>query len=108
MKFKKGDQVLITGGKDKGRKGEIIRILPKAMKVVVRGINLYTRHVKPSAGKSGEKKVIERPLLLAKIAIINEKGQADRIGYQINKDGSKTRIYKKTGTVIKAHEQIKK
>jgi large subunit ribosomal protein L24 len=102
MKFKVGDQVLITAGKDKGRKGEITKVLPKDGKVVVRGINLYTKHIKPFMGQSGDRKVLERPLHTAKIAILNDKGGADRVGYQVNKDGSKTRIFKKTGKPVTA------
>lgn len=102
MKFKLGDQVLITAGKDKGKKGEIVKVLPKKNQVVVEGMNLYTRHqpAMPALGKPGEKITRERPLDTAKIAIINDQGEPDRIGYKINKDGSKVRIFKKTGEVI--------
>ncbi|HCR80913.1 MAG: 50S ribosomal protein L24 [Candidatus Pacebacteria bacterium GW2011_GWB1_47_8] len=100
MKLMVGDTVLITAGKDRGKKGEIIRVIPKKRLVVVAGINLYTRHVKPYAGRSGEKTTRERPLPLSKVAIINEKGQPDRVGYVVTKDGKKQRVFRKTGTVI--------
>lgn len=100
MKLKIGDQVLVTMGKDKGRKSEIVKVLPKKDKVVVRGINLYTKHVKPMAGRSGEKKVLERPLSTASVAILNDKGVADRIGYKIKEDGTKVRVFKKTGQEV--------
>ncbi len=110
MKFKVGDKILVTAGKDKGRKGEISLVLPKKDRVVVRGMNLYTKHIKPQQGKAGEKKVLERSLPTANIAILNNKGEVDRIGYKVSKDGSKVRIYKKTGKVIveKAREETKK
>jgi len=109
MKFKVGDKILVTAGKDKGRKGEISLVLPKKDRVVVRGMNLYTKHIKPQQGKAGEKKVLERSLPTANIAIINSKGEVDRIGYKVNKDGSKVRIYKKTGKIIveKTKEEAK-
>lgn len=100
MKFKTGDQILVTAGKDKGKQGKIVRVVPDKDRVIVEGVNLYTKHVKPSGERSGDKIRSERPLPVANIAIINDKGQADRIGYQVSKSGAKERIYKKTGKVI--------
>ncbi len=112
MKFKVGDEVIITGGKDKGKKASITRVIPAKDKVVVEGINLYTKHVKPMGGQAGDKVVLERPLPTAKIAILNEKGNPDRIGYSVDKKGSKTRVFKKTGAVVpenkKQQEEKKK
>ncbi len=99
MKFKINDQVLVTAGKDKGKKSKIIKIIPKSNKVVVAGVNLYTKHIRKTQGKAGEIVRKERALPLANIAILNEKGQVDRIGYII-KDGAKARIFKKTKTII--------
>ncbi len=102
MKFKVGDKVLVTAGKDKGKKSEIVKVLPKKNKVIVKDVNLYTRHRPPMPvlDKPGEKITKERPIDPAKIAVINDQGEPDRIGYKINKDGSKVRIFKKTGEVI--------
>ena len=72
-KFKKGDNVLITSGKDKGKTGEIIRIIPKHDTVVVKGLNLYKRHVKPTQNTSGGIVSKERPLPTAKISKIEAK-----------------------------------
>lgn len=105
MKFRTGDQVLVTAGKDKGKKSTIARVLPKQNKVVVADANLYTRHRKPMMGQAGEKVTLARPLATAKIAILNDKGQPDRIGYRVAKDGSKERIFKKTGKVIPTQEK---
>lgn len=100
MKFKVGDTVLVTAGKDKGQQGKILRVLPKAGTVVVQGVNLYTRHRKPMGGQAGERVRRERALPLAKIAILNpETKLADRIGYKIEK-GEKIRIFKKTGKTV--------
>lgn len=100
MKFKVGDQVLVTGGKDKGKKGRVVRVMAAAEKVIVEGANLYVKHLKPISDRAGQKLSLPRPLPTAKVAIINDKNQADRIGYQIAKDGTKTRIFKKTGQPI--------
>lgn len=101
MKFKVGDQVLVTGGKDKGKQGKIVRVLPTIDKVVVEGLNMYVKHMRPYAGRPGEKIKKERPLPTANIAIMNpETKKVDRVGYTVAKDGSKTRIFKKTGKAI--------
>lgn len=100
MKFKVGDQVLVTAGKDKGKKGAIIGVLPAKDKVVVENVNIYVKHVKPMGDRAGQRMTYPRPLPTANVAIINDKGQADRIGYSIAKDGSKTRIFKKTGQAV--------
>ena len=70
-KFKKGDTVLITSGKDKGKTGEIVRLLPKVDRVVVKGMNLYKRHVKPTQNVSGGIVTLERPLHTSKISLID-------------------------------------
>lgn len=100
MKFKVGDTVIVTAGKDKGQQGKIIRTLPKENKVVVQGVNMYTRNFRSYMGQPGRTERKERPLDLGKIAIYNsETKQADRIGYT-EKEGKKVRIYKKTGKQI--------
>lgn len=100
MKLRVGDQVLVTAGKDKGKKSEIVKVLPKEEKVVVKGVNLYTRHVKPMGDRAGEKRQIERPLAVGKVAILNDKNQPDRVGYKVMADGRKERVFKKTGKAV--------
>ncbi|OGJ37278.1 MAG: 50S ribosomal protein L24 [Candidatus Pacebacteria bacterium RIFOXYB1_FULL_39_46] len=100
MKLQVGDKVLVTTGKDHGKRGEVIRVLPEKNAVIVKDMNMYSRHIKPYGGQAGDIKRQERPLGMGKVAIINDKGQPDRVGYKLNKDGSKTRIYRKTGAVI--------
>ena len=108
MKFKTGDQVIITAGKDKGKKGQIVRVLPKKNQVIVKDANFYSRHIKPQGKRSGEIKKMERPLDLGKIAILNDKDQPDRIGYRVTKNGRKERIFKKTGKVMPELKKEKK
>jgi large subunit ribosomal protein L24 len=102
MKLRVGDKVLVTSGRDKGKRSEIAQVLPKENKVVINDINLYVKHIKPMGDRSGDRVRKERPMDVAKIAILNEKDQPDRVGYKVAADGTKVRIYKKTGTVIAA------
>jgi large subunit ribosomal protein L24 len=108
MKFKVGDQVIVTAGKDKGKTSTIVRVLPKEEKVVVEGVNLYTKHVRPMGDRPGERVRRPRPLPTAKIAILNDEGKPDRIGVRETKSGQKERIYKKTGKVIETKKTTKK
>jgi len=96
MKVKKGDNVLIISGKDKGRTGKIIKALPKELKILVEGINLKSKHVRPK--KEGEKgQVVKIPAVLdvSNIKVVCPKcGKATRVGYAVDKDVKK-RICKK-------------
>jgi large subunit ribosomal protein L24 len=100
MKLRVGDRVLVTMGKDKGKKSEVTKVLPKENKVVITDINLYVKHVKPMGERAGERVRRERPMDVAKLAILNDKDQPDRVGFKIKADGTKERIFKKTGKVI--------
>lgn len=100
MKFKVGDQVVVTVGKDKGKKSQVIKVLPKVNRVVIKGVNIYTRNIKKTADRAGEQVRRERSLPVANIAILNDKGQPDRLGYRVAKDGSKERVFKKTGKIV--------
>ena len=101
MKVKKGDSVLIIAGKDKGRTGKIIKSLPKELKVLVEGMNLRKKHVKPKKqGEKGQVVAIPTPVDISSIKIICPKcGKATRIGYKIEKD-IKKRICKKCNQEI--------
>lgn len=96
MKIKKGDQVLVISGKDKGRKSKIIKVFPKERKVIVEGINLRKKHIKPK--KSGEKgQIVETPasLNVSNIKLICSKcGKPTRVGYKME-GKRKYRICKK-------------
>ena len=107
MKFKVGDKVLVTAGKDKGQKGEIVKVFPTLNKVIVKGFNMYSKHIKPVGDRAGDRVRKERPLPVAKIAILNDKGKVDRIGYQVAKDGTKERVFKKTGQPVPDLEKKK-
>lgn len=100
MKLRTGDTVIVTAGREKGKQGQIKAVIPAQNRVIVDGVNLYTRHLKPQLGQAGQSLTRERSLPTASVAIINDKGQPDRVGYSVAKDGSKTRIFKKTGKPV--------
>ena len=98
MKFKKGDEVMITLGKDSGKKGKIEMIFPKAGKALVNGVNVYKRHTKPQGeGKAGGIIDLAKPLNVAKMSLICPKcGKLTRIGYSVDpKSKTKIRICRK-------------
>lgn len=103
MKFKVNDTVLVTGGKDKGKTGKILKVYAETGRVLVEGVNKYVKHLKKQGQRSGEKSLRERPLPTANVAIMNpDTKKPDRVGYLIDKSGNKIRIYKKTGKAITA------
>lgn len=101
-KIKKGDRVVVLSGKDKGKHGDVVKSLPKDGKVVVSGINVITRHVKPSqTNPQGGLERREAPIHVSKVAIEDPKtGKPSRVGFRIEKDGSKVRVAKRSGEVI--------
>jgi large subunit ribosomal protein L24 len=96
MKIKKGDNILVIAGKDRGRTGKVIKSLPKELKILVEGINLKKKHVKPKKeGEKGQVVQVPAPLTISNVKIVCPKcGKATRIGYTIEKD-EKKRICKK-------------
>ncbi|HSW89788.1 MAG TPA: 50S ribosomal protein L24 [Patescibacteria group bacterium] len=100
MKLKVNDNVQVTAGKDRGKHGKILKVFPKDEAVIVEGMNMYVKHIKPMQGRAGEKIRRERPLATAKVAIMNpDTGKVDRIAYK-EIDGKKVRVFKKTGKEI--------
>ena len=97
MKIRKGDTVQVLSGNDKGKTGEVIEVVPKAQKIVVKGVNLRKRHVKPR--KQGEEGGIiskESAIHVAKVGLVCPKcGKVTRVGYELDKDGNKVRVCKK-------------
>ena len=100
-KIKKGDKVVVLSGKDKGKHGEVISSSPKDMKVVVRGVNIATRHRKPTqANPQGGLEKSEAPLHVSKVALEDPKtGRPTRVGFRIE-NGQKVRVAKRSGEVI--------
>jgi large subunit ribosomal protein L24 len=100
-KIKKGDTVVILCGKDKGKTGNVIRAIPSEDKVVVQGINMISKHKKPSqANPQGGIERIEAPMHVSNVAMKDPKtGQPTRVGFKFL-DGKKVRVAKKSGEVI--------
>lgn len=96
MKILKGDQVKILLGKDKGREGVVLASFPKANKIVVKGLNMFKKHVKPQNGQKGGIVEKERSLLVSKVTLVCPScSKSVRVGYNVDKNGVKTRICKK-------------
>jgi large subunit ribosomal protein L24 len=102
FKVRKGDQVIVTVGKDSGRKGEVIKVMPKDARLLVRGINLMKRHTKPSAeNPDGGIVQKEASIHVSNVQLVDpESGLATRVGYKILEDGKKVRFSKRSGQVI--------
>ncbi len=101
LKIKKGDRVVVLSGKDKGKQGEVVRALPREAKVVVSGVNVITRHRKPSqANPEGGLERAEAPIHVSKVAIEDPKtGKPTRVRFE-TVDGKKVRVAVKSGEKI--------
>lgn len=102
LKVKKGDTVKVLSGNDKNKTGEVLEVLPKTQKIVVKGINIKKKHMKPRRqGEEGGIIAKEFPIHMSKVNVVCPKcGKATRIGFKIEKD-SKVRVCKSCGTTIK-------
>ncbi len=100
MKIQVNDMVKILTGKDKGKQAKVLAVFPSKQMVVVEGINQVTRHRKPQNGQSGERVILTKPIHVSKVGILNAAGEVDRIGYKILKDGTKLRVFKKSGEEV--------
>ena len=101
-KIKKGDYVIVLSGTDKGRKGEVLSVSPAEERVVVKGVRMVKRHVKPSQiDPDGGIKTFEAPIHVSNVAHIDPKDNVPtRVGFKTLKDGKKVRVAKKSGEVI--------
>ncbi len=102
MHVKTGDTVQVIAGKDKGKVGEIVQTLPKRSAVIVKGVNIKTKHVKPQQeGESGRIVTMEAPIHSSNVMLYSTKQNvASRICYTFNEQGRKVRMLKKTGEII--------
>ena len=100
FKIKKGDQVVVTTGRDKGRRGEVIQVLREENRVLVQGCNMVKRHTRPTQTSSGGIINKEAPLHISNVAHIDpDSGSATRVGYEV-KDGKKVRIARRSGKAL--------
>ncbi|MCI8396978.1 MAG: 50S ribosomal protein L24 [Clostridia bacterium] len=102
MKIKKGDTVCVLSGNDKGKKGEVLEVIPKTEKVIVKGVNIRKRHIKPKKqGEEGGIIPVECAIHASKLSVVCPKcGKPSRIGYVIEKD-EKVRVCKKCNAKLK-------
>jgi large subunit ribosomal protein L24 len=101
FKVKKGDEVIVIAGKEKGKKGKIVKVITTDSRVVVGGVNMIKKHTKPSRTGAGGIVEMEASLHVSNVALVDPKsGKATRAGYKISADGVKTRIAKKSGETV--------
>jgi large subunit ribosomal protein L24 len=101
FKIRKGDKVVVITGKDKGKQGEVIQMIPSENRAVVRGINMAKRHTRQTAQQEGGIISKEMPIQVSNLALRDPKdGKPTRVGYKILADGKKVRVAKRSGEVI--------
>jgi len=101
FKIHKGDQVVVIAGRDKGTKGEVLKVLTEESRVLVAGVNQVTKHQKPTQFAGGGIQKKELPVHISNVALADPKtGKPSRVGYKIAKDGQKVRISKASGEVV--------
>ena len=99
-KIKKGDRVVVLAGKDKGKTGKVLQVIPTETRAVVQGLNLVRRHTKQTASQDAGIFTKEAPIHLSNLAVADKNGKPTRVGFKINDDGTKVRVAKSTGDTI--------
>ncbi len=101
MKIKKGDHVVVLAGRDKGKRGEVLQVIPSENRAVVQGVNVVRRHQKQNAQQEGGIISKEAAIHISNVAVEDPKdGSATRVGYKILDDGRKVRFAKRSGETI--------
>lgn len=101
VKIRKGDYVVLLAGKDKGKSGEVIKVLPKENRAIVQGVNMIKRHQRQTAQQDGGIVTREAPVHISNLALEDPKdGKSTRVGYKFLKDGRKVRFARRSGEVI--------
>ena len=101
MNFKTGDKVIVISGKDKGKEGKITHVLRAENRVVVEGVNIAKKHVKPNGQSAGSIVEMEMPIHASNVMIVDPKtGKQTRIGHTVDKKGKKIRVAKKSNSNI--------
>ncbi len=103
FKIKKGDQVIVVTGRDRGKTGEVFEVRPQEARVKVRGVNIVKRHMKPSGTQQGGIVEMEAPIHISNVAHIDPKDKKPtRVGFKFLADGRKVRFAKRSGEVLDA------
>jgi len=102
MHVKTGDTVIVISGRDKGKKGKVLAVSPKEGKVIVEGLNIVSKHIKPrKMGQPGGIVKAESAIYASKVMLVDpESGKRTRVGYKLLSDGTKVRIAKKSGAQL--------
>ena len=101
MKIKKGDNVVVISGRDKGKSGEVLRVLPAERRLIVQGVHVARRHTKPRMGDPGGIVDKELTIHVSNVAHVDpQSGKPTRVGYKILDDGRKVRVARRSGEVI--------
>jgi large subunit ribosomal protein L24 len=101
LKIKKGDRVVVLTGRDKGKRGEVIAVMPKENRALVRGVNMVRRHQRQTASQEGGIISKEAPIQLSNLAIEDPTdGKPTRVGFKFLEDGRKVRFAKRSGELI--------
>ena len=100
MKIHSNDEVIVIAGKDKGKKGKVLKVNPLSRTILVEGVNIITRHIKRQGTTPGQKVNYEKPIDVSNVMLVDPKtGEPTRVGYKLE-GGKKLRIAKKSGTVL--------
>ena len=100
-KIRKGDKVVVLSGRDKGRTGDVLKVIPKEDRAIVQGVNMVQRHQRQTAQEEGGIKSKEAPIHLSNLALADPKdGKPSRVGFKFLNDGRKVRVAKRSGEVI--------
>ena len=99
-KIRKGDRVVVLTGRDSGRTGEVVQVMPKETRALVRGVNIVKKHQKQTQNQEGGIISKEAAIQLSNIAVADANGRATRVGFRILEDGRKVRFAKSTGDQI--------
>ena len=101
LKVRRGDTVMVISGKEKGKRGEVERVLPRENRVVVGGVNVRTRHARPSQQNQEGLYTFEAPIHVSNVMLIDpDSGEPTRMGYRFTDSGEKIRVSKKSGKDI--------
>lgn len=101
LKIRRGDSVVVISGKEKGKRGEVERVLPKENRVVVSGVNVRTKHARPSQNNQQGLYTFEAPMHASNVMLVDpDSGEPTRVGYRFTDSGEKIRVSRKSGKDI--------
>jgi large subunit ribosomal protein L24 len=105
QRIRKGDDVIVIAGRDKGKRGTVQKVLPTTHRIYVEDANLVKRHTKPNPARNAPGGIIEKEaaMHISNVALYNaETGRADKVGFKVLNDGRKVRVFRSTGEMVDA------